>query len=164
MIEESKRVFNLSAALGADPGRSFQKISIYLPNKDRNNVAVPNLDVWVESGMQILADIATGVTQLPTCSGRFKIVERNPVTHEIQSVRYTVEDTTILYSYVFDKVEFEARFDEIRSFLHDFGQTTNQDSVMVEYTGEGPDGMAYTRAYYISNYVTDSGQKAAERD
>jgi hypothetical protein len=153
----SRVEFDMEAALGANPSKSFQKISLYLPNQDKERNLVPNIEVWIESGMHILADICEGVTRLPWSKGRYKVVPKDsntgePRTHPVTPY-FIPEDTTILYSFIFNRVEFEARFNEIRNFLHDFGSSTNQDAVMVDYAGEGADGKFYTRAYYISQYV-----------
>ena len=69
--------------------------------------------------------------------------------------RVIKEDTTVIYSYIDEPDEFESRLNEITVFLHRFGKSTNQDSVMVEFSG-GDDGYFVSRAYYIheSDYIS----------
>lgn len=138
--------FDLQSALGAINANSLQKFAIYLPNKDKNEVAVSNIEDWIEAGMKILVDVMGGVTRLPTARGKYRVMEDG------KPERIVSEDTVVIYSYVFDADAFRANFEKIKKFVHTFGNDTNQQAVMVEYLGENPDGGFYTRAYYIEEY------------
>ncbi len=146
MAKEPDNTFDLRKALGAKEASSLQRFSIYLPNRDRRNQPVSNIQTWIAVGLEILVDINGGATCLPPAQGRFKVVE------EGQADVINVEDTVVVYSYIFDFGTFVARFPEIKVFVHSFGQATNQKSVMAEFLGEKPSGGSYSRAYYITEY------------
>lgn len=119
--------FDLGEALGATEAPSFQKFTIYIPNKDRNGNLVENIEDWIVAGMNILADINLGVTRLPWAQGIWKAHANDPVL---------LEDVTLVYSYLRRPDAFRERFNEIKSFLDSFGTETGQGEVMVEFFGE----------------------------
>lgn len=145
MSEEIR--FDLQTALGAKSANSLQKFAIYLPNRDRDEKPVPDIESWITAGMQILVDLIGGVTRMPEAWGEFKVVD------EGVPARIVREDTTVIYSYIFDFDSFQRDFSKIRAFVHSFGKSANQKAVMVEYLGENPEGGSYTRAYYIEEYA-----------
>lgn len=130
--------WNLQALLRASAAASVQKLSIYIPNKDKNNQVVHKSEDWIDAAVELLTDINGGSTRMPLARGTW--LRRGG--HVIK------EDTTVVYSYIEDPDEFERRIKEITAFLHRFGKATNQDSVMVEFSG-GDDGYFVSRAYYI---------------
>ena len=140
--------FDLGAALGAEETFSVQKIVIYLPDRDRKNEPVPDIEDYVQAAMITLLDINTGVTRLPPAYGKFKDSDTGIVAHE---------NTHLVYSFVMDSSAFESRVVEITDFIRDFGKKTNQKSVMVEFSGEIPDpdggiGKYFCRAYSIKKF------------
>jgi hypothetical protein len=146
MVTETQH-FDLAAELGAEPGFSVQKFTIYLPDRDKENKPVPDIEEYVEAAMELLLDINTGVTRLPPSEGMFLNREKGIKTQE---------KTHLVYSFLFDPDAFQNRIGDIASFLRDFGRNTGQDSVMVELAGEEPIGGALgpyvCRAYMIKNY------------
>lgn len=159
MTDTDDGSFDLLAELGADEAFSVQRFAIYLPNKDRNNKPVRGINQWIEAAMALLTDINGGVTKLPKAAGRFRVVEESGVQEIV------IEDTVIVYSYIFDAEAFSRGFKRIKSYVDTFGKLTNQKAVMVEFSGEdrsyvadGADGSEeaaagyYMQAYYISNY------------
>lgn len=129
---------DLRARLRASQAASVQKLSIYIPNKDKDDDVLPNVDVWVDAAITLLTDINGGSTRMPVAKGTWRATDG----------RVIKEDTTVIYSYIDEPDEFESRLNEITAFLHRFGRTTKQDSVMVEFSG-GDDGYFVSRAYYI---------------
>jgi len=113
-------------------GPSVQKFSIYLPDKDKNQAPVRDLDAWISAAVRILTDINGGSTKLPTAEGSWK--DKNGTT--------LIDNTVVVYSFIRNPDDFEGRFKEIVAFVHEFGRGANQESVMLEVT----DGH---RAYFI---------------
>jgi hypothetical protein len=157
-----KRVFDIADALGAQPQGSFQRISVYVADRDKDNKPV-DVDAFIEAIMHLLAKNAGGVTRLPWSQGKFKVFPTDkttgatlidPSTGVPAEPYYTSEKTAILYSFVFDPDEFERQIDSLKLLLHDYGYSTNQAAVMFEYSGEIPGGGSYMRAYLITEYVT----------
>jgi hypothetical protein len=131
MAGEGEGIFDLGDALGATEAPSVQKITIYLPNKDREGNLIPDIEDWISAGMQILADINLGVTRLPWAKGIWRSED---------GADDVSEDTTLLYSYLRRPETFVGRFNEIKSFLDEFGRETRQGELMVEFFGEKIDG------------------------
>lgn len=149
--EEDRIGFDLGEAIGAKGGgKSFQRIAIYLPDRDQNNNVIA-VEPFVEVGMQTLVDTLGGVTCLSKARGRFKTKNLD----QNGRPKITTEETYVIYSFIFKSANFEQiAKTAIRDFIHEFGRMTNQEEVMVEYSGEGSDGTFYSRAYYVSNYDT----------
>ena len=136
--------FDLQEELGASATFSTQKLTVYLPDKNKNGEPIPDIEVWVEAGMRLLADINLGVTRLPAAQGIWKPTAGAPDLNE---------STVLIYSYLREPEVFLDRFDEIRAFLHEFGRSTNQGEVMVELFGESvPGGDFYFRIFTIDTY------------
>lgn len=140
------REFDLAAALGAEAQVSVQKITIYLPNKDKENAPLENLEVYIQVGMEILSRINSGVTRMPVAQGMW-IGDGDKEVYE---------DTTVIFSYIRDVDAFINGIHEVSEFLHRFGQDTNQGEVMVEFSGEEIDSGFFERAYFIRNYQVHS--------
>lgn len=142
--------FDLREALGASSAFAVQKFTIYLPNKDRNNQPIIDIEDYVQAAMTLLMEINSGVTRLPAAHGMFLDTKTNVVSDE---------DTHLVYSFLVNPPTFQARSEEIKRFLYDFGKNTNQASVLVEFSGEEPErddgdgrsrGLKYVcRAYSI---------------
>jgi hypothetical protein len=141
------QIFDLAAALGAKSA-SLQKFSIYLPDRDKNNQPVPDIEDYVQVAMLMLLEINTGVTRLRSAFGKFKDLTTGIVSHE---------NTHLVYSFLMDPAAFQSRLGEITTFLRDFGKNTNQASVLVEFAGAIPDdagglGQYFCRAYSIEDF------------
>lgn len=138
--------FDLMGALGASDMASVQKLSIYLPDRDRDDKPVPDMNDWIRYGMEVLTSINGGVTVLPPAVGEWQIR-----TSPKKVIR---ENTVVLFSFITDPEAFERRFLEIKRFVDKFGQDARQDSVMVEFFGEDSQARIFARAYFVSDYTT----------
>jgi hypothetical protein len=136
--------WDFQARLRASQAASVQKLSLYLPNKDKDDQTVAHLEDWIDAAINLLTDINGGSTRMPVAKG----------TWAMRDGRVLKEDTTVVYSYIEEPDEFDARFEEITTFVHKFGRSTRQDSVMVEFSG-GDEGFFVSRAYFIreSDYI-----------
>lgn len=138
--------FNLREALGATETYSVQRFTIYLPDKDRNNQPVPDIQDYVEAAMTLLMEINNGVTRLPVAEGMFVDRSTNIVSREA---------THLVYSFLVRPDEFVRRIEDVNGFLHLFGRRTNQASVVVELAGEEVDeGGAATPGSYFSRFYS----------
>ena len=139
---------NLEEALGAGKPASVQKISLYLPERDRDNAPVPDIEKWIEGAMWLLGEINRGATRLPAAQGYWQPSQSWETTH-------------VVYSYVDRPRVFEANLDRLVRFIQSFGKHAKQYSVMVEFSGEVGRGEArrfVARAYFVEEYP-----KAGER-
>jgi hypothetical protein len=136
-----KGSYSLAADMGAATEVSFEKISIYLPDKDRAGNEVPNITVWINLGMAMMTTVNGGVTCLPSSIGMWKSSSEIIVT----------ENTTVLYSFIRDRDQFEAEKSLFREFLHQFGRETNQEEVVFEYMGDTGSGLK-SYFYAISDF------------
>jgi hypothetical protein len=139
---------NLEKALGTGKPASVQKISLYLPERDRDNAPVPDIEKWIEAAMWLLGEINRGATRLPVAQGYWQPTQ-------------SWEQTHVVYSYIAEQRIFEANLDRLVRFIHSFGKHAKQSSVMVEFSGEVGRGEArrfVARAYFIDEYP-----KAGER-
>ena len=144
MVADKKAAFDMQGALGATDTFSLQKISIYLPNKDRDECLIFDIENWIEAGMRVLAEINLGVTRLPPAIGYWVDTVKE---------RTIKEDTHVIYSFIRQPDKFQEKFDKIRAFVHSFGKKTNQGEVMVEFFGEDGDGGFCSRAYVVANFL-----------
>ncbi|MCO5792824.1 MAG: hypothetical protein HEQ21_08390 [Blastomonas sp.] len=142
---------DLAKRLGAEDGVSRpQKFAIYLPDRDADNQPVLNMGRWLDEAVTLMTEINGGCTRLPSSRGAWLNKKTN---------KTIIEDTAVIYSYLFDPEMFEERFDEIVEFLYEYGRETNQDSVMAEFSGwTSAHGDYVSEAYFIpsSVYMTDS--------
>lgn len=143
---------DLAKRLGAADGVSRpQKFAIYLPDRDADNQPVESIGRWLDTAVKLMADINGGCTRLPAAKGAWL---------NEASGRKVVEDTVVIYSYLFRPEQFEERFDEIVEFLHRYGRDTNQDSVMAEFSGWKNDEEGYVNeAFFIPNTVFAGGKE-----
>jgi hypothetical protein len=132
---------DLKKLLGATEAASIEKISIYLPDKDKFGVLIPDHGVWIEAAMTVMAQVNGGATCLPPAIGVWRSDEGVLLK----------EGTTVVYSYIRDPAQFLANVARLKMFLQMFGQETQQSEIMVEFTGEKDDGFI-SRAYFIRDY------------
>lgn len=141
MAYQENEPFNLRELLGAKESYALQKLTIYLPDKDRNQRPIRNIEDYIEGSMRLLVEMNRGVTRLPIASG----IWRNDEDEDIE------ENTTIIYSYITDPETFLNKIPKLKSLLYNFGEETNQGEVFVEFSGEAVDGSTfYYRMYSIS--------------
>jgi hypothetical protein len=116
---------DLGAALGAEGAHSTQRLTLYIPNKDRLGNALADHDRWVVQARELLSDLGGGATAFPPADG----------TWLDDNGKLLWEQTRIVYCYIFPE-QFRARIGALRDFLHRFGNDTNQGEVVVEFDGQ----------------------------
>lgn len=114
---------DIGEALGATSDEiSSQVLSLYIPNKDKNNEEFGTQRKWLLEAAEILAKIGGGFTIMPPVEGGWVneagvIIFENPV---------------VIYTYVKPE-EFIAHLPTLREFLHRMGRETNQGEVAFEF-------------------------------
>jgi hypothetical protein len=125
MQDENEIVENevdIGEALGATPDEvSTQVLSLYIPNKDKNNKEFGTQRFWILQAAELLAQIGGGFTIMPAVEGGWlnegQIIWENPV---------------VIYTYI-KPDQFEQRLPDLRRFLHRMGRETNQGEVVFEF-------------------------------
>lgn len=112
---------NLIEALGAAEEATQDRITVYIPSRDRDGKPV-DFENWVVRALQLLSRVGGGATRMPPAQGAWL----NPDTNAV-----IIEDVTLVYSYV-DGDASAARLPEIRRFMHEMGRALNQGEVVVE--------------------------------
>jgi len=115
---------DLVEELGAIEAISTQRLTLYLPNKDRHGRKVKSHEKWVDDARRLLSMIGGGATAFPPADGTWASDDGTLIW----------EQTRIIYSFVFPD-RFETRVTELREFVHRFGRETNQGEVVVEFDG-----------------------------
>ena len=124
MTSEDKEII-LAKLLGAIEEPSFQRLTLYIPDKDKHGKEIKKLKEWIKKAREILTLIGGGATALPPADGTWM----NPENHEI-----IWEKTTMIYTYI-DPDKFEENVRSLRAFLHAFGHQTSQGEVVFEFDG-----------------------------
>src|SRR6266581_3975314 len=98
---------NLADAFGADAGVAVQCITLYIPNKDKNDQEIGTQRRWVLDGIRLLSEINGGATAIPVEGGwlndKGTIILEHPV---------------VIYSFVSRPEEFVKQLPRLRTFLH----------------------------------------------
>ena len=115
----------LAVVLGADTAASVQQLTLFIPDKDRDENDLGNQQEWVRRAAELLVRIGGGVTVLPPCRGGWL----NPETDKI-----VWEQPILVYTFV-KPDKFEALLPDLRSFLHRLGRETNQGEVACDFDG-----------------------------
>src|SRR5262245_42401951 len=123
---------DLAKELGAASEPAAQRLTLYVPNKDRQDRVVADHDRWVKEAQELLTHIGKGATAFPPVDG----------TWEKPDASVLWETTRIIYTFI-DADRLAANLSKLREFLHRFGRETNQGEVRFEF-----DGWLWT----ISNY------------
>jgi hypothetical protein len=133
---------DIAKRLGAEDGVSRpQRFALYLPDRDADNQPVENMGAWLDEAVTLMTEINGGCTRLPPAKGAW---------FNRSTDRIVIEDTVVVYSYLFEPERFEERFDQIVEFLHTYGRETKQDSVMAEFSGwSNPRDGYISEAYFI---------------
>ncbi len=85
---------DLGVELGATEAASTQRLSLYVPNKDRNGRKVLNYERWVTEARTLLSLIGRGATALPPADG----------TWENDKGTLIWEQTRIVYCFVLARI------------------------------------------------------------
>jgi hypothetical protein len=116
---------DLGKELGATEEPSAQRLTLYIPNKDRNGELIGDHDGWSREAQELLTAIGDGATAFPPVDGTW----RKPDGTDLW------EQTRIIYTYV-DPDKLDANLSRLREFLHRFGRKTNQGRVVFEFDGK----------------------------
>jgi hypothetical protein len=109
---------------GASEEPSGQRLTLYVPNKDRDGALIPDHAIWCIEAQEILTEIGAGATSFPPVDGTW----RKPDGSDLW------EQTKIVYTYV-DPDRMAKNVTRLREFLHRFGRQTNQGKVVFEFGG-----------------------------
>jgi hypothetical protein len=112
----------LGKELGAVEGYSSQRLTLYIPNKDKAGKRFANFGKWVDEAREVLSQIGGGSTAYPPADGTW-------VNEKGENLW---EKTRIIFCYVYPD-RLHAKVIELREFLHRFGRETNQGEVVVEF-------------------------------
>jgi hypothetical protein len=112
---------NLIEALGAAEEATRDRITIYIPSRDRDGNPV-DFEAWVMMALELLSGVGGGATRMPPAQGAWL----NPDTNAL-----IIEEVTLVYSYV-DGDALAARLFEVRRFMHGMGSSLNQGEVIIE--------------------------------
>jgi hypothetical protein len=113
---------DLGKELGAQEEYSTQRLTLYLPNKDKDGRDFASLEKWIEEARVLLSQIGRGATALPPADGTW-LDEKDKVLWE---------QTRIVYCFIIPE-NFLANVHGLRDFVHRFGRETNQGEVVVEF-------------------------------
>ena len=106
--------FDLGREIGAEEGFFIQRLTLYLPNKDKNGLILPNTKEWIDEARELLSQIGGGATAYPPADGNW--IDEAGVN--------LWEETRIIYCFV-DPDRLRAKSGLLRDFLHRFGRETN---------------------------------------
>jgi hypothetical protein len=112
---------NLVEALGAAEEASLDRITIYVPSRDRDGNPV-EFEAWVIRTLELLSEVGGGATRMPPAQGAWL----NP-----ESKGLIIEEVTLVYSYI-DAEALLARLPDLRRLLHEMGRALRQGEVVVE--------------------------------
>lgn len=107
--------FDLVKELGAEEQPSAERLTLYIPDQDRDGTVIVNHPEWVRSCQELLTDIGGGATCFPPVTGTWLKLDGGKLW----------ERTTMIYSFI-DPEKFKANMNRLRDLLHRFGRETNQ--------------------------------------
>jgi hypothetical protein len=116
--------FDLREELGATEEPSAQRLTLYVPDKDREGELIADHAGWCRKAQQLLTEIGGGATAFPPVDGTW----RKPDGGDLW------EQTRIIYTYI-NPDRLAANMSRLRAFLHRFGRDTNQGQVVFEFDG-----------------------------
>lgn len=131
---------NIAELLHAEEAGRPQKFSIYIADRDGANNPV-EVGHWLDRAVHLMTQINGGCTRMPVSKGAW--------IHRTTGAKI-IDDTVIIYSYLFDPERFVSEFHYIVELLHEYGHATGQDSVMAEFSGWSERDQSYvSEAYFI---------------
>lgn len=134
--------FDLERILGSQSDFSTQRLTLYVPNKDRNSRKLKDHEHWVKEARALLTAIGGGATAYPPADG----------TWASETGKIIWEQTRIIYCFIVPE-RFQEKATDLREFLHRFGRETNQGEVVVEFDG---------RFYRVVDFEPAGGRHAAK--
>jgi hypothetical protein len=117
---------DLGSLLGAEQGVSHQVLTLYIPDRDRENNEIGTQRKWVLEAAELLAGMGGGVTIMPPTEGGWLDEQHN---------RIIWEHPVIVYTYT-KPDQFVQQLPGLREFLHRMGRETNQGEVAIEFDGQ----------------------------
>jgi hypothetical protein len=124
--DEENSEIDLASILGAQQNVSDQVLTLYIPDRDRDNHEIGTQRKWVLEAADLLARIGGGVTIMPPTEGGWLDEENNVIIWE---------HPIMVYTYI-KPDQFEEYLPELREFLHRMGRETNQGEIAVEFDGQ----------------------------
>jgi hypothetical protein len=115
---------DLGAELGTTEEFSTQRLTLFIPNKDRIGCKLKSHRRWVKEARELLSNIGGGSTAFPPADGTW-VGDKGKVIWE---------QTTMVFCYTLPD-GFRAHLSDLREFVHHFGRKTNQGEVVVEFDG-----------------------------
>ena len=109
--------------LGASHSIFNYRFAIYLPNKNRYDEEIPDIEQWADEAHYVLFTAAGGATRLPPAQGMWLNKQEGKVIHEV---------THVVYAFI-EPAAFKPNLPLVLDFIHRYGRDTMQDSVAVEY-------------------------------
>jgi hypothetical protein len=113
---------NLAAALGAEAGVAVQCVTVYIPNRDKNDQEIGTQRRCVLEAIRLLSEINGGATAIPVEGGWLN-----------DQGTIILEHPVVVYSFVSRPEEFVKQLPRLRAFLHRLGRETNQGEVAFEF-------------------------------
>jgi len=125
-MSEVAHEIDLAAATGAEAEPSLQVLTVYVPDRDRDDCEFGQQRKWVLAFARLLSEIGGGVTVMPPAEGGwFNEETGKPIW----------ERTVLVYTYI-KPDPFRRLLPDLRGALHRFGRETNQGEVVFEFDGE----------------------------
>ena len=115
---------DIGKELGAGGEPAAQRLTLYIPNKNRADQLIADHAKWVKEAQELLTRIGKGATAFPPVDG----------TWEMPDGGVLWESTRIIYTFI-DAARFAENLTGLREFLHRFGRQTNQGEVKFEFDG-----------------------------
>lgn len=115
---------DLGDAVGAAENGSIQRLTLYIPSRDREGSAF-DPSPWIEEALMLLSRIGGGATAMPPADGAWLDPDHDTLVREKVVLAYTFVDPD----------RFEAMLPELRRFLHALGRETRQGEVVCEFDG-----------------------------
>jgi hypothetical protein len=112
---------NLVEALGAAEEATLDRITIYVPSRDRDGNPV-EFESWVTRTLELLSQVGGGATRMPPAQGAW---------FNSESKALIIEEVTLVYSYI-DADALLERLSDLRRLLHEMGRALNQGEVVIE--------------------------------
>jgi hypothetical protein len=128
---------DLGAAIGASESGSVQRLTIYVPSRDREGADFDSVP-WVNAALRLLSEIGGGATAMPPADGAWLDADRDVLI---------LEKVTLVYTFV-DPIRFIAHLPDLRHLLHRLGKETGQGEVACEF-----DAVLYKIRAYDANGV-----------
>jgi hypothetical protein len=116
--------FDFGKELGATDRPSGQRLTLYIPNKDRHGGLIADHERWCKEAQELLTAMGGGATAFPPVDGTWRKPDGSSLW----------EQTKIIYTYV-DPDKMAANLPRLRALLHRFGRETDQGEVVFEFDG-----------------------------